>query len=852
MSYRFTATSLLLLSVPFSQAVAQKTDSLRGILTDTTGSVVAGALVVVNDTNGVRIAETHTNDQGTFSFQVVLPSDVDVFIPPYASFGAATKHLHMASQRSSLKIVLQPDSVKQDVNVVAGQELSTDSSANQDAVSITATDLKRTPIFDQDPIATLTPFLDDASGSSGGVTLIVDGMEVKSANISPSAIQEIRINSDPYSAEYTRPGRGRIEVISKPGSPQFHGELNFTSRDAVFNAKNHFAVTKPAESRRIYEGHLSGPIGHSGKTSFLSSFTRQEQDVAVVVNAVGLNGTINTNVFTPNRRTLASARVTHDFSDAHRVALGYSFKLNRNDNVGVGGLVLAEAGYNRTSREDDLSFNDRFIVTPNLINQLQIMLEKDEDVNKSVTNAPSVIVNGFFTGGGAQMDMEQTENTIHVNEIVSWSHKRHYISAGVQLPQFSRRGVDDHTNRLGTLSYSSLATYNSNTPYVFTSQQGTGRTTYWMNELGAFVQDQIAVNQKLQVTLGLRYDWQTFLGDNNNFAPRLSAAYAPDKGKTILRFGTGVFYDRTGGDYPANVKLHDGITLRTIQIQNPGTSTPQTQGLPSNITRFEAGVRSPYSLQYSTGVERKLGKKSTFTVEYRGQVQVKAFRSRDANAPILPSNPSLSASYPRPDTRYGQIQSIESGGRSMLNALDISFRGDAGRWFSGQAQYTLARFENNTAGMSKFPQNQYLPNAEWGRADLDRRHKFNLLGNLNPGHLLSLGVAATLYSPTPYTETTGTDDYHTGLGNARPAGVGRNTLQGGGVTSFDVLYNHDFHLVKHKPEDTRVLNVGLSAFNIFNHTNYTTYIGTLSSSRFEQPTTALPGRQMQFSVGYVF
>ena len=376
-----------------------------------------------------------------------------------------------------------------------------------------------------------------------------------------------------------------------------------------------------------------------------------------------------------------------------------------------------------------------------------------------------------------------------------------------------------------------------------------------MNELGAFVQDQITVNPKLQLTVGLRYDWQTFLGDNNNFAPRISAAYAPDKGKTILRFGSGVFYDRTGGDFPATVKLHDGINLRQIQIQNPvlpvGVPT-QTTSFPSNITRFSPTVRSPYSLQYSAGIERKAGKKATLTAEYRGQVQIKAFRSRDANAPILPSNPSLSASYARPDARFGQVQMVESGGRSMLNALDVSFRGEISRWFSGQAQYALARFNNNPGGISKFPQDQYHPNAEWGRADQDRRHKFNLLGNINPGHLLSIGIAATLYSPAPYTETTGADDYHTELGNARPAGVGRNTLQGGGITSFDVLYNHDFHLSKPKGDDGCVLSAGLSAFNVFNHTNYTTYIGALSSSRFEQPTTALAGRQIQLSVGYSF
>jgi hypothetical protein len=355
--------------------------------------------------------------------------------------------------------------------------------------------------------------------------------------------------------------------------------------------------------------------------------------------------------------------------------------------------------------------------------------------------------------------------------------------------------------------------------------------------------------------LGLRYDWQTFIPDNNNLAPRISLAYAPGKGKTILRVGTGVFYDRTGGDFPATVKLHDGVVLHSIQIQNPSfplTPISNVDSIPTNLVRFDQRVRTPYAIQYSFGVERQLHKTVTLTAAYRGQVQIKSFRSRDANAPILPPNPNLTAIYPRPNLNFGQIQQIESGGRTLLNALDLSFRGRAGRWFTGQGQYTLSRFDNNTGGISAFPQDQYHPNAEWGRADLDRLQRLNLIGNINPDHWLSLGVNATLYSGTPYNETTGNDNYHTGLANARPAGVSRNTLPAGGVASLDLLYNHDFHITKDTGDKAKILSAGISAFNVLNRTNFTNYIGALSSPFFRQPTAALAGRQLQFSVGFQF
>jgi hypothetical protein len=848
-------TVLLALCLP-APAFAQAAFTVRGSVLDPTGAGIAGATVLLESSTGATVSQSKTDTRGSFALPNLPAGTFSLVAPAYNGFAARTIPLHVTGDLANVKLTLHLDTVKQEVTVGAdAPPLSTDSSDNRDTVATTGDQLRKLPVFDQDPIALLSTFLDSASGSTGGTTIVVDGVEMKSAGVSASAIQEIRVNNDPYSAEFTRPGRGRIEIITKPGTPQYHGEANFTYRNSIFNATYFPAVTKPPKTHYIFEGHLSGPVGHGGHTSFISSGSLRQRNISAIVDAVTPTGPVIENVLTNNRDYQASMRLTHDFSANHRLSLGYNVESHYDTNQGIGGIVLPEAGYNQVGREDDAIFNDRIILSPTLINQLQVTLEKDEDVTTSLTNAQSINVSGAFVGGGAQADLARTENTIHVTEVVTWSHGKHYLRAGVQLPQFSRRAVDDHTNRLGTFDFSSLATYQANTPYSFTAQSGVGRGLYWINEFGSFVQDQIKLNPHTQLALGLRYDWQTFLHDNNNLAPRISLAYAPGKGKTILRTGVGVFYDRTGGDNPATVILHNGAVLRSIQVLNPPfphTVSPSDASLPPSIVRFDPHVRSPYAFQYSLGVEHQIHKTVTVTANYRGQVQVKSFRSRDANAPILPPNPVLTANYPRPDPNYGEIQQIESGGRTLLNALELGFRGQAGRIFSGQAQYILSRFEGNTNGINWFPQDQYRPNDNWARSPQDRLQAFNVLGNINPGHWLSLGVGASLTSGMPYNETTGNDDYHTGLGNARPAGVGRNTLQGGGVADLDLLYDHDFFLTKSHDDNARAVSVGLSAFNVLNRTNYTSYIGTLTSSRFGQPTSANAGRQLQFSLGYRF
>ena len=125
-----------------------------------------------------------------------------------------------------INVALVLADVRQEVTVGAeATQVSTNASDNLDTVTMDRSALDDLPIFDQDFIGTMSRFLDASSVGTNGVTLIVDGVEGSRAGVSASAIQEVKINQDPYSAEYSRPGRGRIEIITKLGSALFPGPL---------------------------------------------------------------------------------------------------------------------------------------------------------------------------------------------------------------------------------------------------------------------------------------------------------------------------------------------------------------------------------------------------------------------------------------------------------------------------------------------------------------------------------------------------------------------------------------------------------------------------------------------------
>jgi len=826
--------------------------SVTGTVIDPDGAAVSGVdvLLLAPDAK-TPTAQSPADALGRFHFPSVLAGDYQLEVPATPGFKLYRMPVHLSpGARASLQIHLALAQVVQDVTVASEPgSVSLDADSNRDQVSADANMLEKVPVFDQNYIAALTPFLDQTGVATSGVSVIVDGIEMKGTGVSASAIAEAHINKDPYSAETNRPGKGRIEIITKPGTSQLHGTLNFTFRDSVMDAKNYFAETKPFEQKRIYEGSITGPLSH--KMTFLLSGSRQEDNLESIVHAVTPTGLVTANVPTPLHDTEFAVRVSRDLSPAHRISLQYNVSNTITRNQGVGGLVLGSAGVNAQAREDDVIFNDRIIISPMLINQLQLFFEKDYDPTRSVSPAQKIVVDGSFTGGGAQANFLQTENNLKINDIVSWSHRHHYLKFGINIPNLSRRGWEDESNRVGTFSFGSIANYQSGTPSSFTQQAGVGRAVFWMNELGVFIQDQIQVRPNLQVSLGLRYDWQTYFKSVHDFAPRVSMAYKLPDRKTVLRTGAGIFYDRSGAQAMGDLKRYNGVILRSLTLLNPSYPTPYPSDLdlnsfPTNLVQLEPGGRLPYVINFSAGAERQIAKGLTVAATYRGTVGIALFRSRDVNAPL----PPLYAV--RPNANLGVVRQIESEGRQLGNAIDLTISGNAGRWFSGLAQYTFSRTNNNTGGVVWFPANQYALEGEYGRADFDQRHRFNLLGTFNQDHWLNLGVAVKLYSGTPYTETSGVDQFNTGLLNARPAGINRNTLETAGNTELDLRWNRDIPLPYKRGDVSPTLSFAVDAFNIMNTTNYTSYVGNVQSSFFEQPTASLPARRLQLSARFKF
>jgi Carboxypeptidase regulatory-like domain len=853
-------------SAQSSSVVEESTDSagsspsgtISGTLVDPSGAAIAKAQVSLLGPDSKPLAQTVTGKTGYFSFDKVA---FGKYVLQFSAEGfreAVIETTVTEKQGNALRITLQISVQTESVTVASGGVVplvTTETSENQNTNIVDRDALDRVPVFDQDYITTMSRFLDDNATGTNGVTLVVNGIEANGPGVTPSAVQEVKINNNPYSARFSRPGRARLEIVTKGASSAYHGSLNFLFRDSIFDASNAFAVVKPPERRQYYEGSVVGPIGHSKHSSFLLALDEDIQDQQAVVDPTALVagealgfGKIAQTVANPTHHFFGSGRFFHDFSNGDQFWIGYSYEHRSVENQNVGGTILPSAGVNTRFLEHEINVSELHQFSSHWLNQLRFLVGHYDSPVTSVTASPQIAVSGLFTAGGAQADSRRTEYHFDGTDFATYASGKHQLSFGIDIPDISRRGFDDFTNRQGTYTFASSADFTSALPTTFLLQTGQGHVVFLEKVISGFVEDNIRLKPNFSIYLGVRYYWQNYFHDDpNNFAPRISFAYAPtSSSKTVIRGGFGEFYDRTGPSPISDLLHFNGVDLLRFIVESPHYPVlpGELSGTPTSLVTLDPRARIPYNLQYSIGVERQVTAKSTASAVYIGNRGIDTFRSIDANAPFAGS------SIP-PDPALGQVRQIQSEGYLKGNALELTFRGKPSRYFSGQIQYTLSRTYNNTSGITFFPANSLNPSGDWGRSDNDRLHKFDLLASSQPTRFFNLGVALSLYSGKPVNITTGADNNHDGIVNDRPAGVARNTMAGPGFINLDLNMAHDFQLSKKKKE-AKVLSVSLNSFNVLNHPNYVTYVGTISSPLFGKPAAALSPRRMQLDVQFKF
>ncbi len=635
-------------------ALGQSTGALQGTVEDSSGQIVVGANVKLrNQTTGQELS-TSSDEEGRFRFDGLAFGEYALVV---AEPGFKTTELPVSVRDRNdnpMRVLLQVAADAETVRVSAVDVTIPLASQNADAIELDRRWMENLPSKEGDPLAVPSLFLNPAATGSLGPMILVDGVESSALEVPLTSIKRILVNKSPYSAEFARPGRGRIEVFTRKGNlHDYHGNVTFLLRNSVLDARNAFAEVRPPSRREIAEAELDGPLG-------------------------------------PRARLLLAGRyfTSDDSSVVHAhtpPTLIYKFKNKSQHNEGIHSFDLPERATDFSIHESEVKVFERAILSPQFLNDLRLSYKDEPQQTTSVTNQQAIIVLGAFNSGGAQITQQLEEKTAAIQDVatVGWG-KQTIMFGGGARPRFFH--VTDSSNSLGTFTFASLAAYSPPPPpppqqppppqpELFTMNQGNPRVSFAQKEYYTFVQDEVQVRPSFSLSLGLRYEWQSNVDYRKNFAPRVAFAYAPGRGPTVLRGGFGIFYDRQPDILQQQAALYDGTQGHQIVLNNPSYLVPfdPASPPPPSLLRIAPGIRTPYLMQASIGVERKLGRgRNLLAIDYTTTRGIGLYRTRNINAP-LPDTGAI------PDPNFGNIDQFESSGRSSKPARPVHFFQKYGR-----------------------------------------------------------------------------------------------------------------------------------------------------------------------------
>lgn len=794
--------SVLLILLTATVIIGQST-KLKGRVMDSSGLVMTGVQIKVYQ--GERVVKQGTTTaSGDFEIPV-SPGEYKLEITA-RDFDTHIEMVEVTPDLGPLSITMGLAQISQNVEVTETRnEISIDSDTSLNTTVLDKELLDSLPDDENELAAYLQQIAGSRGGAGGGGSFVIDGFG--SGRIPPKdQIQEIRINNNPFSAEFSGIGFGRVEIITKAGTGDWRGNMNFMFRDESLNARNPFADTKPPYQQRNFNSGFSGPLIRN-KLSMNLNMRNSMNENSGTIRATLLDRQLSIPYVSPNSHRSLNARTQWAISKNNTMNFNIEYGRNRNRNQGVGDFNLESRASDRTSRSAELQVRETAILTKAMIHEVRFQFSDDRSTMTPRTDAGYAInvLDSFFAGSGQNRSSNRNRD-YEFGNLLMYSAAKMTLKAGFQGVYRQNHALSEN-NFIGTYTFSSLrcrtegpdpcaGAFEAGRPTTFSRNQGNPRLDVNQLEYGMFLQTDWKLSKKFNLSLGTRYQGQTNISDHNNVDPRMGFGYVLSKTMS-LRGGLGIFHQRFDQNNVEQLIRLDGEHQQQIVIASPlfpdpfrnanGTVAPIP---PKSIRIRGTDLATPYNINSALSIEKSLPKGLGLTFSWNAIRGVHLFRSRNINAP-LPGTPRdpITRRIPLLDPAKGNINQLESTGTSRSNNYTIGFNQILrNKWnLSLFGNYTLGWAYNDTDGAFSLPANNYDLASEWGRTPFDTRQRFFAGINFRAPWGVNVNSFVMANSNTPFNITTGFDDNGDTNVNDRPAGIQRNS--GIGPANFNMNLN---------------------------------------------------------------
>jgi carboxypeptidase family protein len=506
------------------------------------------------------------------------------------------------------------------------------------------------------------------------------------------AVQEMQVLVNGFSAEYGGSTGSAVNIVSKSGSNQFHGEvLELWRPSATEAALTGFTTTNAASGNDITSDtlgqsavSLGGPVNSGGHTHFFASgeFTRQDR-ASPIISPVAPGSFVG-----HYRGWLGFLRLDHQINDRNNLFFRSNVDAfhDTNPNGAVGGNNLPSADRVFRRRTYSEQFGETAVISPTLLNSVRLQFQLASPITQfdpvifGTQFQVPISTGGTFTSGTSQSALLMNRQ-YQMNDTLSASWGRHQIKFGADAIVAHTGGNSKEFGGpiyLGQFVYKPCAlglavcespTYLGTISNVASYTQSYGAANYTVNDVlwALFVQDDFKVRRDLTLNLGLRYEQQTFTDSRLGFAPRVGFSYNwRGEGKTVIRGGFGIYYSQIVDNSQANYTLSGptgvfnyiaapgqagfpssvaaaplpafpagaAVPLRTLYIR-PGRRSELSQFLDtSTLIGYQDRLLNPYSEQWTIGIERQLHTDWVLSVDYVGSHTIRINRPLDVDPPV--------------------------------------------------------------------------------------------------------------------------------------------------------------------------------------------------------------------------
>jgi hypothetical protein len=507
------------------QVNAHSVGELRGQVLDPSGAAVPGAIVTLTLEN--HVLSTHSSQDGNYSFRALTPGTYSLTVEEtgFAQFSKTDVSI-LAGRVQQLNVPLTIAVEQQNIQVTdQSSGVSVNPDDNSGAIVIKGSDLDALSDDPDELQNELQALAGPAAGPSGG-QIYIDGFT--GGQIPPkSSIREIRVNQNPFSAEFDKIGYGRIEILTKPGSDKFSGHVMSLGSDSAWDTGNPLVQEQPSYYMNFIQSDVNGPLSKRA-SYFFSIFhaDRQNQSIIDTVNPTDTTTTFNEALPNPSSALYVNPRVDFQLGNNNTLSIRDSFYRSVQTASGVGTLNLPEQAYDIYDKENAIQLSDTVVVNPHLINETHFQWRRVRNNQIASYLSPTITVQGVFTNGGSNSGVVQDHQDIF--ELQNYSTENsgsHTLRYGTRLRAY-RDANYSTSGANGNYIFQSLPHYLAGTPDQYQATEVNNPLARVLMFDGAlFCQDDWRWKPNLTLSYGLRLEGQNRIHDRADWAPRLALAW---------------------------------------------------------------------------------------------------------------------------------------------------------------------------------------------------------------------------------------------------------------------------------------------------------------------------------------